>query len=192
MRRVREEYAMPSFNELPRYKSLERHDSAPVFRILIVDDNAADANLIAELMKNIQRPHEEYIVRNGLEALEFLKRRAEYVHAPRPDLVLLDINMPGLTGIEVLSAIKSDAELSVIPVIMLSTSNSPAEVRRCYESHANVYVRKPSDLATSDRLIRAIEAFWMSFAVLPSFEQAAASSYSNGHHNGHGAGAGLT
>jgi CheY-like chemotaxis protein len=142
-----------------------------VFRILVVDDNPADARLITELMKNLQRPHEEYTVNDGLEALDFLHCRGVYAHAPRPNLILLDMNMPRLSGIDVLCAIKGDPELSVIPVILLSNSNSPEDVRRCYQAHANVYVQKPTDLARSDRLIRAIEAFWMDFAILPSCDE---------------------
>lgn len=138
------------------------------FRILIVDDNDADAKLITELMKNLQRPHEEYTVSDGLEALDFLHCRGSYSSVPRPNLILLDVNMPGLTGFETLTAIKGDPALSAIPVIMLSTSDSPDEVRRCYQAHANVYVQKPTDLERSERLIRAIEAFWMDFAILPA------------------------
>ncbi len=139
-----------------------------MFRVLIVDDNEAESHLLTELMKNLRRPHEEYIVRDGLEALDFLHCRGGYENAPRPNLILLDLNMPRLTGLEVLSAIKGDPELSVIPVIMLSTSASPEDVRRSYQAHANVYVQKPTDLDRSDKLIRAIESFWMDFAILPS------------------------
>lgn len=167
-------------------KAFERPglSSGHPFRILIVDDNEADAKLITELMKNLQRPHAEYIVNDGLEALDFLHCRGRYHSMPRPNLVLLDVNMPGLTGIETLSAIKGDPELSVIPVIMLSTSDSPDEVRRCYQAHANVYVQKPTDLDRSDRLIRAIEAFWMDFAILPACDRVSSTLLcgSNGPH----------
>lgn len=168
--------------------ALGRHkvNGANVFRILIVDDNPADAHLLTELMKNLQRAHEEYTVTDGLEALDFLHCRGVYQNAPRPNLILLDVNMPRLTGVETLSAIKGDSELSVIPVIMLSTSNSPDEVRRCYQAHANVYVQKPTELERSDQLIRAIEAFWMDFAILPSSEERGDSSRSNGHSHGYG------
>jgi len=169
-------------------KALPDHtrNGASVFRILIVDDNPADANLLTELMKNLQRAHEEYTVSDGLEALDFLHCRGVYQNAPRPNLILLDVNMPRLTGVETLSAIKGDPELSVIPVIMLSTSNSPDEVRRCYQAHANVYVQKPTELERSDQLIRAIEAFWMDFAILPSCDQRSPGSRSNGRANGYG------
>ena len=155
----------------------------PAFRILIVDDTPADVRLLAELMKNLHHPHEEYAVTNGVEALDFLYRRGKYVHVPRPNMILLDMNMPGLSGLEVLAAVKGDPQLSVIPVLMLSTSSSPEDVHRCYQSHANVYVQKPRDLEHSQRLIQAIEAFWMDFAVLPSLDEPViqAPSRSNGH-----------
>jgi CheY-like chemotaxis protein len=149
-----------------------------------VDDNYGDAYLLSELMKNLQRPHEEFIVRSGMEALNFLHQRAGYEQVPRPNLILLDINMPGLSGIDVLSAIKGDPELSVIPVIMLSTSTSPEEVRHCYQCHANVYVQKPADLDESERLIHAIEAFWMDFAIIPP-HYTRLSKPKNGRTNGH-------
>jgi CheY-like chemotaxis protein len=84
-----------------------------------------------------------------------------------PDLILLDMNMPRMNGLQALRSIKTDPQLSVIPVIMLSTSNSPAEVRQAYEAHVNCFVQKPTNLERSERLVRAIELFWMDFAVLP-------------------------
>jgi CheY-like chemotaxis protein len=137
------------------------------FRILIVDDSAADRSLLKELMKGLSRPHQEFTVSDGLEALDFLHCRGTYKDTPRPNLILLDMNMPRLSGLEVLAAIKGDPNLCVIPVIMLSTSSAPEDVHRCYQSHANVYVQKPRDLDEAGQLIQAIEAFWMQFALLP-------------------------
>jgi CheY-like chemotaxis protein len=140
--------------------------SGNIFRILIVDDDAAAAPLLREVMKDLRRPHELYFVWDGREALDFLHGRMPHQDAPRPNLILLDINMPRLGGFETLAAIKSDPELRVIPVIMLSTSHSTDDVRRSYQAHANCYVRKPTDLEGSVKLVQAIEAFWMNAALL--------------------------
>jgi chemotaxis family two-component system response regulator Rcp1 len=139
-----------------------------MFRILVVDDDPLAAHLLQELMKNLQRRHEVCIAKDGMEALDFLHCRGPYVDAPRPNLILLDMNMPGLSGLETLSAIKRDPELCVIPVIMLSTADSPEGVRQSYQAHANRYVQKPTNLERSVKLVQALEAFWMDFALLPS------------------------
>ncbi len=135
-----------------------------MFRILIVDDDPAAAHLLRTVLKSLQRPHEEHFARDGVEALHFLRSRG------RPDLVLLDMSMPNLDGLETLSAIKSDPALRSIPVIMFSSASSPQDVRRCYEAHANCYVLKPTDLDRSAAFVRAIEAFWIDFAHLPSHD----------------------
>jgi CheY-like chemotaxis protein len=143
---------------------------ANVFRILLVDDDPAAARLFQELMKNLHRRHELHFARDGVEALEFLHRRGSHAAAPRPDLILLDINMPRLGGLETLVAIKSDPLLCVIPVIMLSTSGAPDEVWRSYRAQANCYVQKPTNLDQTVKLVQAVEAFWMEFALLPEFD----------------------
>jgi CheY-like chemotaxis protein len=140
-----------------------------MFRILVVDDDPAAGYLLQKLMKDLQRPHELYLVKDGLEALDFLHRRGAYNHIPLPNLILLDVHMPRLSGLEALAVIKSDPELRLIPVIMLSTSNQPDEVRRSYEAHANCYVQKPTDLEGSVKLVQAVEAFWIDFALPPPF-----------------------
>jgi len=123
-------------------------------------------------MNNLQRQHELFIVRDGLEALDFLHRRGAYSGMARPNLILLDVHMPRLSGLETVAAIKADPELRLIPVIMLSTSNQPEDVRRSYEAYANGYVQKPTDLAASVKLVQAVEAFWIDFALpAPSASQ---------------------
>ncbi len=144
-----------------------RPDSTRVFHILVVDDDPVGAQLLQELMKNLQRRYELRFARDGVEALELLHRRGGYADEPRPNLILLDINMPRLGGLETLSAIKNHPELRMIPVIMLSTSASPEDVRLSYLAHANGYVQKPTDLERSEKLIQAVEAFWVEFAVQP-------------------------
>lgn len=139
-----------------------------VFRFLIVDDYPSAALLLQEVMKNLQHRYEVHVVEDGAEALDFLYRRGSYVEAPHPDLILMDMNMPRLGGLETVTAIKNDPELCVIPVIMFSTVSSPQDVRKSYQVHANCYVEKPTDLERFVKLIQAIEAFWMDFALLPS------------------------
>ncbi len=143
-----------------------------MFRILIVDDDQAGTFLLRGLMQNLQLQYKLYFTRDGLEALDLLHRRGDYAGSPRPHLILLDMNMPRLGGLETLSAIKSDPELCVIPVIMLSSASPPHEVRRSYEAHAACYVQKPVDLERSAKLVKAIEDFWMDFAVLSGGEPA--------------------
>jgi CheY-like chemotaxis protein/uncharacterized protein with GYD domain len=142
-----------------------------MFRILIVDDDPAGARLLQELMKNLQRRHELHFVWDGVEALEFLRCRGAHQDAPRPNLVLLDVNLPRLGGLETLSAIKTDPDLWAIPVIMLSTSNSASDIRKSYQAHANCYVQKPTNLEGSVKLIQAVEAFWMDFVLLPACDE---------------------
>ena len=139
-----------------------------MFLILVVDDNPGDVSLLKELMKTLSRPYHIDWVQDGSEALDFLFRRGCYANAMRPNLVLMDMNMPRLTGLEALDALKSDPELRMIPVIMLSSSTLPAEVRQSYQAHVNCYVQKPMSLEQSLRLVRAIEAFWIDFVILPS------------------------
>jgi two-component system, chemotaxis family, response regulator Rcp1 len=122
-------------------------------------------------MKNLQRRHEVHFTKDGMEALDFLHCRGPYADAPRPNLILLDMNMPRLSGLETLSAIKSDPKLCVIPVIMLSRADSPEEVRKSYQAHANCYVQKPTNLERSVKLVQALEALWMDFAFLSSCEE---------------------
>jgi two-component system response regulator len=139
-----------------------------MFRILIVDDDPAAAHLLRTLFKSLRRPHEAHFVRDGVEALNFLRSAGNHGQDGRPNLVILDIHMPHLDGFGTLSAIKSDPHLCTIPVIMFSSAAAPHEVLKCYQSHANCYVVKPTDLERSVNFVRAIEAFWIDFAHQPS------------------------
>jgi chemotaxis family two-component system response regulator Rcp1 len=138
----------------------------PVFRILVVEDNPADAFLLKETFQILSSPYHLDWVKDGSDALDLLYRRGSYANTSRPSLVLMDLNMPGVNGLEVLRAIKSDPDLSMVPVIMFSASAWPEEVRQSYGNYANGYVQKPTTLEQSVRLVRAIEAFWMDFVVL--------------------------
>jgi CheY-like chemotaxis protein len=139
-----------------------------MFRILVVDDDPVAAYLFQKVMtKNLRRDHELYFVKDGMEALDFLHGRCAYENVPRPSLIFLDLHMPRLPGLETLAAIKNDSDFCVIPVIVLSTSRTPDDVRRSYEAHANSYVQKPTDLGQSAKLVQAVEAFWIDFALMP-------------------------
>jgi two-component system response regulator len=139
-----------------------------MFRILIVDDDPAASHLLREVMKHLRSRPELHFVSDGVGALDFLHQRGAFAQAPRPHLILLDINMPRLGGLETLSAIKSDPQLFMLPVIMLSASTDPDDIWKSYEARANCYVQKPSDLDRSMKLVQAVEAFWMDFALQPA------------------------
>lgn len=135
--------------------------------LLIVDDDANQATLFALLLAEIGHPHMCHHVSSGAKALQFLRRNAPFQNAPRPHLIVLDVNMPGEDGCDTLRIIKSDPELRCIPVIMFSASLDDADVLRSYKQHANAYVQKPSDLESSLSIVRHIESFWLQTAHLP-------------------------
>jgi CheY-like chemotaxis protein len=138
-----------------------------LFTILHADDSLDDALLTRLALTDDGEELELHHVRDGVEALRFLRNEDPYRDAGRPDLVLLDLNMPRLSGHETLSAIKSDPALQSIPVVVLTTSNSPYDVTRCYELHVNSYVRKPIDFNRFVEVMGQVKRFWMGTAVLP-------------------------
>lgn len=141
--------------------------SRPV-RLLHAEDSIGDAELTRIALEEGSVPYELHHVRDGVDALSFLRQEAPYDAAARPDLVLLDLNMPRMGGHEVLAAMKGDRALASIPVIVLSTSNAPEDVSRSYELHVNSYVRKPIDFSQFVDVMGAIERFWVGTAALPT------------------------
>ena len=139
----------------------------PAFAILLVEDNPADVRLTKEALKDAKVHHALHQVGDGLSALAFLRREGKYNDAPRPDLVLLDLNLPGKDGREVLQNIKSDPALQTIPVVVLTTSSADEDILRTYNLHANCYVTKPVDYNQFGIIIRSIEDFWLSVVKLP-------------------------
>jgi chemotaxis family two-component system response regulator Rcp1 len=135
--------------------------------VLVVEDNAPDARLIDELLRLGPLPKTIHIVGSGDEAMSFLRRREAFAEAPRPQLVVLDLNLPGCDGREVLGEIKQDPELRGIPVVILTTSVAPTDVQHAYDLHANAYVVKPVGLDAFTALIRSLEEFWLAKAQLP-------------------------
>jgi len=135
--------------------------------ILMVEDNPGDVRLPREALKGCKVLNDLHVVEDGVAALDFLHRRPPYESAVRPDLVLLDLNLPKMDGREVLSAIKSDPVLKVIPVVVLTTSDAEEDILRAYHLAANCYVTKPVDLHQFNRIVQAIEGFWLTIVTLP-------------------------
>lgn len=135
--------------------------------ILLVEDSPTDALLAREAMDASPFPHRLHVVPDGVEALAFLRRQGKFAACPRPGLVLLDLNLPRKDGREVLAEIKTDDGLKSIPVLVLTTSRSEADVQRAYQLHANCYLVKPVDFEKFAEAMRCIEAFWLAVATLP-------------------------
>jgi len=135
--------------------------------ILLVEDNAGDVRLTREALKDAKVLNTLHVVRDGEEAMDYLCRKGKYADAPRPDLILLDLNLPRKDGREVLAEIKADEDLKRIPVVILTTSKSEEDVLKMYNLHANCYVTKPLDLDQFIRVVQAIEDFWFTVVRLP-------------------------
>jgi CheY-like chemotaxis protein len=135
--------------------------------ILMVEDNPGDVRLTREALKGGKVLNRLHVVEDGVAALDFLYRRPPHENAPRPDVILLDLNLPKMDGREVLSTIKSDDSLRLIPVVVLTTSQAEEDVLRAYRLNANCYVTKPVDLHQFNRIVQAIEQFWLTVVTLP-------------------------
>jgi CheY-like chemotaxis protein len=135
--------------------------------ILLVEDNLGDIRLTQEALRDSKLRNQLYVVRDGVEALMFLRREGEYAEMPRPDLILLDLNLPRMDGREVLQAIKSDEQFKRIPVVVLTTSQADEDILRSYDLHANCYITKPVDLHRFIAIVQTIEYFWFQIVKLP-------------------------
>ena len=136
--------------------------------ILLVEDSPSDIELTIEALKEGRVANNLSVVGDGVEALDFLRRRGTYVNAPRPDLILLDLNLPRLDGRKVLADIKKDPSLMKIPVVVLTTSAAEQDVLKIYELHANCFISKPVDLDQFIRVVKSIDDFWLTVVRLPS------------------------
>jgi two-component system response regulator len=141
--------------------------SAPPIEILLVEDNPGDVELTREALHDSKVHMHLSVVNDGVEALAFLRRQTRYADAPRPDLILLDLNLPRKDGRGVLAEIKADPELRQIPVVILTSSQAEQDILRAYELHANCYVTKPVDLDQFITIVRSIEQFWFTVVKLP-------------------------
>ncbi len=135
--------------------------------ILLVEDSPTDVILAQEALEHAKVLNKLHVVSDGVEALDFLRRAAPFEDAIRPDLILLDLNLPRKDGREVLSEIKEDEDLKRIPVVVLTTSKAEEDILRAYGLHANCYVSKPVDFEQFAHVVRAIETFWFSIVLLP-------------------------
>jgi two-component system, chemotaxis family, response regulator Rcp1 len=141
--------------------------NAEPIEILLVEDNLGDARLATEALKENKVRNNLYHVEDGVEAMRFLHRQAEYADVPLPDLILLDLNLPRKDGREVLAEIKEDPELRLVPVVVLTTSEAERDLVKTYDLHANAYVVKPIDLDRFIEVVEAIENFWFTIVKLP-------------------------
>jgi chemotaxis family two-component system response regulator Rcp1 len=135
--------------------------------ILLVEDNPADVRLAQEAFKDAKVHNILYTVGDGVEAMAFLRRQGKYADAARPDLILLDLNLPKKDGREVLAEIKTDKHLKLIPVVILTVSKAEEDILKTYNLHANCYITKPIDFEQFMRVVKGIEEFWLTIVKLP-------------------------
>jgi two-component system response regulator len=136
--------------------------------ILLVEDSATDVMLAEEALEQAKLRNNLHVVKDGVEAMAFLRKQGKYADVPRPDLMLLDLNMPRKDGREVLAEVKSDDNLKYIPVVVLTTSQAQEDVLKAYGLHANCYISKPVDFEQFANVVRAIDQFWFTVVTLPT------------------------
>lgn len=139
-----------------------------VAKILLVEDNPGDVDLVRVAIEDNKVCNELYVATDGVEALAFLHREGKYADAPRPDLILLDLNLPRKDGREVLAEIKADEQLKRIPVVVLTTSKQEEDILKAYNLNANCYVTKPLDLDQFLHVVKSIDSFWFGIVALPT------------------------
>jgi len=144
--------------------------------ILLVEDSPSDAELTVEALRDAKVVNHLSIVEDGVQAMEYVRRQGQFSRAPRPDLILLDLNLPRKDGREVLSELKADPELKMIPVVVLTTSNADQDVVQAYTLCANCYITKPVDFNQFLVVVRSIEDFWLTVVTLPHEEGAQSAS----------------
>jgi CheY-like chemotaxis protein len=135
--------------------------------VLLVEDSPGDVRLTQEAFRDANRSIRLHVASDGVEALAFLRKEGAHVHAPRPDIILLDLNLPKMDGREVLAHIKEDDSLKTIPTVILTTSDSEADIVKCYQLQANCYLSKPVQLEAFEALVKSINDFWMTKVKLP-------------------------
>ena len=143
-------------------------ESVEVVDVLLVEDDPGDVLMTREAFEHHKLRNKLHVVADGVEALQFLRREGEHAEAPRPGLVLLDLNLPRKDGREVLAEMKQDPRLRLIPVVVLTTSEAENDIVRSYELHANCYITKPVGLEQFIAIVREIESFWLAVVTLPS------------------------
>jgi chemotaxis family two-component system response regulator Rcp1 len=136
--------------------------------ILLVEDNPGDVRLTREALRDGKIYNNLYVARDGVEAMAFLRKTGQYAQAPRPDLILLDLNLPRKDGHEVLAEVKTDETLRRIPVVILTTSQAEEDIIKTYDLHVNCYITKPVDLDQFVKIVKSIEDFWLTIVKLPA------------------------
>lgn len=139
--------------------------------ILLVEDNPGDVDLAREALGMGKLHNSLHVVQDGVAAMDFLKKTGKYESVPRPDLIILDLNLPKKDGRQVLSEIKNDESLKRIPVVILTTSRAEEDILKTYNLHANCYITKPIDMKQFLHVVQSIEEFWLSIVVLPNGEK---------------------
>jgi len=147
-------------------RGTNQHACRPI-EILMVEDNPGDVRLTIEALKEAKVRNNLHTVEDGVEAMAFLRREGRYAEAPRPDLFLMDLNLPKKTGREVLAEIKDDPDLRRIPVVILTVSQAEQDIVKSYNLHANCYITKPVDLDRFLEVVQSIENFWLTVVMLP-------------------------
>ena len=147
---------------------MKQQDNSKVVDILLVEDNEGDARLAMEAMRDSKIRNKMHHVSDGEEAMAFLHKEGKYTNVSRPDLVLLDLNLPKKGGRQVLAEIKEDDELKRIPVVILTVSSAEEDILKTYNLHANCYITKPIDLSQFMKVVHSIEDFWLTIVKLPS------------------------
>ena len=143
-------------------------ENLKIIDILLVEDNSGDARLAQEALKESKIKNQLHIVNDGMAATDFLFKRNDYKDAPRPDLIILDLNLPKKHGHEVLAEVKADEDLKRIPVIILTISKAEEDILKTYNLHANCYITKPLDFDKFIEVVKSIEEFWLSVVKLPN------------------------
>ncbi len=142
--------------------------SSRTLELLLVEDNPGDVRLTREALKSSDIPVHLSVAKDGVEALEFLRKKVPFENVPQPDLILLDLNLPRKNGREVLSEIKADPVLKRIPVLVMTTSRADQDINKAYSLNANCYITKPMDLDEFNRIVKSIEEFWLKTVTLPN------------------------
>ncbi len=146
---------------------MDTHKLKPI-EVLLVEDNPGDVRLMQEALKDAKVHNNLHVVYDGDDAMSFLRREGKYSGAPEPNLIMLDLNLPGKDGREVLDEIKNDSALKHIPVVIVTTSSAEEDILKSYKLHANCYVTKPVNIEQFIKVVRAIEDFWFTIVKLPA------------------------
>ncbi len=147
--------------------STDLSEISKIIEILLVEDNPGDVRLTQEALKEYKMFSSLHVVTDGEEAMAFLRKEEKYKDVPRPDLILLDLNLPKKSGREVLAEIKADEKLRTIPVVVLTTSQSEDDISKAYNLNANCFISKPVDLDQFMKVVQSIETFWLTIVKLP-------------------------